>query len=63
MLEDNAKEYELVGEFSRFFVSTSSEYPNNQKPRLIFKPKVLTECFSRESRLRKTGDVILQKSK
>ena len=24
MLEDNAKEYELVGEFSRFFVSASS---------------------------------------
>ena len=55
MLGENAKDYELVGEFSRLIMvnlldrSVILFNPNNQKPRLIFKPKVLLKLLDENS--------------
>lgn len=55
MLGENAKDYELVGEFSRLIMVNLLERsvilfnPNNQKPRLIFKPKVLLKLLDDNS--------------
>ena len=53
MLGENAKEYELVGEFSEFINLLDRSVilfnPNNQKPSLIFKPKVLQKLLDENS--------------
>ena len=55
MLGKKAKDYELVGAFSRLIMvnlldrSVILFNPNNQKPRLIFKPKVFPKLLDENS--------------